>query len=296
MIFVVGFTLLLLKFCINNANTLIYTSKYVGCIEDNQYRVFPYNRWSSDDVSNDACVDHCAAFTVYSYAGTEEGMDCYCGVKGDKMTEANENDCNMPCHGNDTQICGGDFRLSVYQIFFETITSSPHPLTSLADTTTDLMRSTRMDLSSIKPSHTDHEIPGYSSLRSSVSPSAEWTSVDSVSSKTTTDAWTQVSTDTESKFECVCPCKYVSVVNKTKEELIARATKDLDIDKTQTSSYKNSKKSAEDHRLSSRNIGIVGVLVISITVALLVLVDCINGPFQHIWVCVKKHKRKTIHH
>lgn len=45
-------------------------------------------------------------------------MDCYCGVKGDKMTKANETDCDMPCHGNNTQICGGIYRLSVYEIFF----------------------------------------------------------------------------------------------------------------------------------------------------------------------------------
>ncbi|CAG2186481.1 unnamed protein product [Mytilus edulis] len=191
-------------------------------------------------------------------------------------------------------------------------------MTSLADTTTDLKHSTHMDLSSpltspadtttdlssVKSSHTDQ---AYSSLRSSVSSSAEWTSVDSftlkrttdTSTKVSTDTWvkvstdisTQVSTDTASASECVCPCEYVSVVNKTKEELIAIATKDLYIDKTQTSTYKNSKKSAEDHRSSSRNIGIVGVLVISITMSLLVLVDCINGPLKKILVCVTKHKK-----
>lgn len=162
--------------------------------------------------------------------------------------------------------------------------------TSLADTTTNLMRSTQTDLSSVKPSHAHQGNSAYSSLRSSVLTSAKWTSVESFSSKTTTtDTWTQVSTDT-SNSECACPCEYVSVVNKTKEELIAIATKDLYIDKTQTSTYKNSKKSAEDHRGSSRNIGIVGVLVISITMSLLVLVDCINGPFQQMGVCVTKNK------
>ncbi|XP_063420532.1 uncharacterized protein LOC134705743 [Mytilus trossulus] len=232
------------------------------------------------------------------------------------MTIANETDCDMPCHGNRTQICGGIYRLSVYEIFYEKITTSPHPLTSLADTTTDLKRSTRMDLtlpmtspadtttdlmrstqtdlSSVKSSYADQGNSAYSSSRSSVSASAEWTSVESFSSKTsTTDTWTQVSTDSTSNSECVCPCEYVSVVNKTKDELIAIATKDLYIDKTQTSKYKNSKISAEDYRSSSRNIGIVGVLVISITMSLLVLVDCINGPFQQMWVCVTKHKKNT---
>ena len=65
----------------------------------------------------------------------------------------------------------------------------------------------------------------------------------------------------------------MSYQNKTKEELIEIAVKNLDINKKQTSAYVNSKSSAKDERLSSKSMGAVGIIVILLPVILVVLAD-----------------------
>ncbi|PSN61363.1 WSC-domain-containing protein [Corynespora cassiicola Philippines] len=49
----------------------------------------------------------------YHFAGLEYYGECFCGanIASDK---ANETDCNFPCNGNQSQVCGGFNRISVY--------------------------------------------------------------------------------------------------------------------------------------------------------------------------------------
>ena len=85
---------------------------YLGCaIDDVNTRTL-----SSGGPGNsvETCIKSCSGST---YAGIEFGGQCYCGntVAADRMPIAGVvGDCNMPCHDNATEICGGSNALSLY--------------------------------------------------------------------------------------------------------------------------------------------------------------------------------------
>ena len=53
------------------------------------------------------------SFQTYGYFGVEGGQECYCG---DDYSKYNQTDgCTFECNGNNSQICGGDWVVSVYE-------------------------------------------------------------------------------------------------------------------------------------------------------------------------------------
>jgi len=53
----------------------------------------------------------------YWYAGVEAGYQCFCdNSKPFPNLTLAEFRCNTKCYGNSTQICGGTWTLSVYEI------------------------------------------------------------------------------------------------------------------------------------------------------------------------------------
>ena len=63
-------------------------------------------------MTNEMCQCHCLS-EGKALAGTQNFHICYCGdvVPPEQKPEA---ECDMPCKGNSSQICGGYFRNSVY--------------------------------------------------------------------------------------------------------------------------------------------------------------------------------------
>ncbi|KAH9165919.1 WSC domain-containing protein [Lactarius sanguifluus] len=60
------------------------------------------------------CVNHCISEGLI-YAGLENGKDCYCGnVLSIIAMNATESECNVPCGGDPTKMCGGPNRLNLY--------------------------------------------------------------------------------------------------------------------------------------------------------------------------------------
>ena len=60
------------------------------------------------------CVDFCGSIG-FKYAGVQYGAECFCGNKIGKSGEvAPEEDCNMPCAGNEYELCGGPSRMNVF--------------------------------------------------------------------------------------------------------------------------------------------------------------------------------------
>lgn len=66
----------------------------------------------------DSCVSACAT-RGYALAGAEYANECFCGnafagasTGGGSVPP--ESECNMPCAGDSSQICGAGNRLSVY--------------------------------------------------------------------------------------------------------------------------------------------------------------------------------------
>ncbi|KAK0125112.1 hypothetical protein ONS96_008978 [Cadophora gregata f. sp. sojae] len=50
----------------------------------------------------------------YQYAGLEYGEECFCGASVNNI-QADEADCDFSCAGDDSEICGGFNRVSIYQ-------------------------------------------------------------------------------------------------------------------------------------------------------------------------------------
>ncbi|KAG8881684.1 hypothetical protein FRB97_009233 [Tulasnella sp. 331] len=65
-------------------------------------------------MTNAQCIQTCSGLG-YPYAGTEYGNECYCGnTLPASLLDATTADCNAPCAGATSQICGGTYKLSVY--------------------------------------------------------------------------------------------------------------------------------------------------------------------------------------
>ncbi|EHK27165.1 uncharacterized protein TRIVIDRAFT_175914 [Trichoderma virens Gv29-8] len=75
------------------------------------------------------CQSTCWAASVNRtvlYAGVKEGNQCWCSRFVAGETSRNETDCNLPCSGDKTEICGGKGRLNV----FAPVTASESPRSS----------------------------------------------------------------------------------------------------------------------------------------------------------------------
>lgn len=91
---------------------------YQGCAQDNinNKRTFVWQLIFSKMSPSD-CLDACAQYG-YMAAGLEYGQECYCGdpanmnAAGSKFVD--DSQCNVPCPGNASAICGGGSRLTTY--------------------------------------------------------------------------------------------------------------------------------------------------------------------------------------
>ncbi|XP_063420123.1 sialate:O-sulfotransferase 2-like [Mytilus trossulus] len=90
---------------------------YVGCYRDcNGGRILgdKEKMWNYD-LSVEKCNSLCQG---YRYHGVQNNHECFCGhnMKSLLNPRAPENECNLPCWGDYTQICGGGCRISVYYV------------------------------------------------------------------------------------------------------------------------------------------------------------------------------------
>ena len=103
----------------------IYLGFYDGtCYKDSLFRrIFPKRiRESSNENTPDQCKKFCKDGD-YSYAGVENGDQCWCSNNLPPQSKIVDNSyCNkMPCTGDDSQTCGGAYRMIIYHtgIIFE---------------------------------------------------------------------------------------------------------------------------------------------------------------------------------
>lgn len=92
---------------------------YQGCVEDNvnDAKTFSWQSFFPGTMTPEDCLDRCAEFG-YMAAGLEYGEECYCGdpanIAAAGAEFVDESDCNVPCAGDPSVICGGGSRLSTY--------------------------------------------------------------------------------------------------------------------------------------------------------------------------------------
>jgi len=88
----------------------------VGCWTDNPSLPVLTSFWHrfAVNLTIEGCIGFCSNANG-SYAGLENGMDCHCGdALTNGSTKAPDSDCNSPCVGDSTEICGGNSSLSIY--------------------------------------------------------------------------------------------------------------------------------------------------------------------------------------
>lgn len=97
--------------CIDPFRPFIYS----GCYADtgNPHTLSLRSQLDQQDMTIEKCVSVCKG-NGFRYAGLEHYGVCYCGntVNGQQL---DEEQCNYPCTGNSSQICGGTDIISIYQ-------------------------------------------------------------------------------------------------------------------------------------------------------------------------------------
>ena len=92
-----------------------------------EYNVLSYRLTIDDALTVDICINYCLdqQRDVYvRYAGVEAGNECICGTEGDKYNQCGERadaDCNITCPGDNSQMCGGDKAIAVYDCKYDVI-------------------------------------------------------------------------------------------------------------------------------------------------------------------------------
>ena len=87
-----------------------------GCYVDNlnprslNGDLFAY--WG-EAMTSSGCAAHCST-EGFTYAGTENAGQCFCGNELVQSATAPATDCNLPCEGSASETCGGPARLSVF--------------------------------------------------------------------------------------------------------------------------------------------------------------------------------------
>lgn len=86
---------------------------FANCYTDSSSaRALTSATYYSSSMTVEMCQSNCA---LYGYFGVEYGQECYCG---DKISNSNvaaaKTDCNMPCPGNSSELCGAASRIQVY--------------------------------------------------------------------------------------------------------------------------------------------------------------------------------------
>uniref|UniRef100_A0A1B6JWP9 Uncharacterized protein n=1 Tax=Homalodisca liturata TaxID=320908 RepID=A0A1B6JWP9_9HEMI len=93
--------------------------KYVGCFKDfaNGTRLMKgFHQDFPDSLTNQLCARLCRR-KGFRYAGMQYGKECFCDSNKPKFQHfAKDEECSTRCDGNNNQICGGNWRISMFEI------------------------------------------------------------------------------------------------------------------------------------------------------------------------------------
>ncbi|EMD61690.1 hypothetical protein COCSADRAFT_202067 [Bipolaris sorokiniana ND90Pr] len=87
--------------------------RYKGCIQVTPGSSFlPGIRSESDTMTVELCAVQCQAFQHFA---TTNARTCFCGDKVvGTVLEVKHSDCNSPCAGDKTEMCGAFWKFNLY--------------------------------------------------------------------------------------------------------------------------------------------------------------------------------------
>lgn len=89
--------------------------RYVGCFIDSADRDLPDLGKAIGGLSLEVCAAQCRGLNA-QYFGAQGAVYCFCGGSYGRYGKVNDSECKTPCQGNSKQMCGADWRNSVYQL------------------------------------------------------------------------------------------------------------------------------------------------------------------------------------
>jgi hypothetical protein len=88
----------------------------VGCVTDgkNGSHALTGAAYACLGMTVEMCMNFCDVMG-FPVAGVEYGGECYCGNKFENEGGQCSSECTVPCIGDDSQMCGGDWKMNVYE-------------------------------------------------------------------------------------------------------------------------------------------------------------------------------------
>ncbi|KAG8896803.1 hypothetical protein FRB99_008645, partial [Tulasnella sp. 403] len=105
----------------------------LGCYADQSARTLNAKSTSDPAMTYQKCQTFCAGFT---YAGTENGNECWCGNSLTTNQPLAANQCQTPCAGNSAQVCGGGWKITIFSYGSKPVSSSTTTTSAAAPTLT----------------------------------------------------------------------------------------------------------------------------------------------------------------
>merc|ERR1719217_1206542 len=93
----------------------------VGCVKDTQN---DQKRWyhlsvpkeDQEPISVKVCATWCKNVTGTQFFGVENGDKCYCTPFFHDTNKGGNGACDLPCVGNNAEMCGGQYLTDIYQM------------------------------------------------------------------------------------------------------------------------------------------------------------------------------------
>eukprot|EP00903_Cladosiphon_okamuranus_P021312 g19583.t1 len=89
----------------------------LGCSVDSDNRVMEEGPYVANPMSAEICWGYCAAEDKdFEYFGTQYGEECFCAKTLSDTVSLDYDGCDYSCAGKESEICGGYYAISVYDI------------------------------------------------------------------------------------------------------------------------------------------------------------------------------------
>ena len=96
---------------------ILGSSKFNGqCFIDSHDRVLGAAvKVDRSHMTIEKCIEFCSN-DGYAFAGVESEDECYCGNNAPNQNLIADSGCNSKCSGDQTQICGGHWKINIYSV------------------------------------------------------------------------------------------------------------------------------------------------------------------------------------